>query len=45
VPLLTWNDTLPGRPRRVLVAGTSGAGKTTNEDTTWSWSDSEVAAR
>ncbi|GLW30638.1 hypothetical protein [Actinoplanes regularis] len=29
MPLLTWNDMLPGRPRRVLVAGTSGAGKTT----------------
>ncbi|GIE98727.1 hypothetical protein [Paractinoplanes rishiriensis] len=23
MPLLTWNDTLPGRPRRVLVAGTT----------------------
>jgi len=29
VPLLTVADPLPGRPRRVLVAGTSGAGKTT----------------
>jgi adenylate kinase family enzyme len=29
VPLLGPGDDLPGRPRRVLVAGTSGAGKTT----------------
>jgi adenylate kinase family enzyme len=29
VPLLSAADPLPGRPRRVLVAGTSGAGKTT----------------
>ena len=29
MPLLTWKDALPGRPRRVLIAGTSGAGKTT----------------
>jgi adenylate kinase family enzyme len=29
VPLLGPDDPLPGRPRRVLVAGTSGAGKTT----------------
>lgn len=29
MPLLTWKDALPSRPRRVLVAGTSGAGKTT----------------
>ncbi|MGK5520984.1 hypothetical protein ACSNN9_16725 [Micromonospora sp. URMC 107] len=28
MPLLRWNDPLPWRPRRVLVAGTSGAGKT-----------------
>jgi adenylate kinase family enzyme len=26
---LAWNDPLPGRPRRILVTGTSGAGKTT----------------
>ncbi|HZZ48912.1 MAG TPA: AAA family ATPase [Pseudonocardia sp.] len=26
---LRWNDPLPRRPRRVLVTGTSGAGKTT----------------
>jgi len=26
---LAWNDPLPARPRRILVAGTSGAGKTT----------------
>ncbi|GAA4607017.1 adenylate kinase family enzyme [Actinoplanes octamycinicus] len=29
MPLLTWNDALPDRPNRVLIAGTSGAGKTT----------------
>jgi adenylate kinase family enzyme len=29
VPLLSAADPLPHRPRRVLVAGTSGAGKTT----------------
>jgi adenylate kinase family enzyme len=29
VPLLAAGDPLPARPRRVLVAGTSGAGKTT----------------
>jgi adenylate kinase family enzyme len=29
VPLLGPGDDLPARPRRVLVAGTSGAGKTT----------------
>ncbi|SDS27368.1 hypothetical protein [Actinoplanes derwentensis] len=29
MPLLNWDDTLPGRPRRVLVAGVSGSGKTT----------------
>jgi hypothetical protein len=29
VPLLSATDPLPDRPRRVLVAGTSGAGKTT----------------
>ncbi len=29
VPLLTADDALPRRPRRVVVAGTSGAGKTT----------------
>jgi adenylate kinase family enzyme len=29
VPLLGPDDPLPGRPRRVLVAGSSGAGKTT----------------
>jgi adenylate kinase family enzyme len=29
VPLLTCDDALPRRPGRVLVAGTSGAGKTT----------------
>lgn len=29
MPLLAAEDRLPGRPRRVLVAGTSGAGKTT----------------
>ena len=28
MPLLGPDDALPGRPRRVLVAGTSGAGKT-----------------
>ena len=27
--LLEWNDPLPARPRRILVSGTSGAGKTT----------------
>ena len=26
---LAWNDPLPARPHRILVAGTSGAGKTT----------------
>jgi adenylate kinase family enzyme len=26
---LSWADPLPARPRRILVAGTSGAGKTT----------------
>ena len=26
---LSWNDPLPVRPRRILVTGTSGAGKTT----------------
>ena len=26
---LAWNDPLPARPRRILVTGTSGAGKTT----------------
>jgi adenylate kinase family enzyme len=26
---LEWNDPLPARPRRILVTGTSGAGKTT----------------
>jgi adenylate kinase family enzyme len=26
---LAWDDPLPGRPRRVLVTGTSGSGKTT----------------
>jgi adenylate kinase family enzyme len=26
---LAWDDPLPGRPRRILVTGTSGAGKTT----------------
>ena len=26
---LAWDDPLPARPRRILVAGTSGAGKTT----------------
>jgi adenylate kinase family enzyme len=26
---LAWTDPLPARPRRILVAGTSGAGKTT----------------
>jgi adenylate kinase family enzyme len=26
---LAWNDPLPARPRRILVAGTSGSGKTT----------------
>jgi adenylate kinase family enzyme len=26
---LAWNDPLPARPRRIVVAGTSGAGKTT----------------
>jgi adenylate kinase family enzyme len=29
VQLLEWNDPLPVRPRRILVTGTSGAGKTT----------------
>jgi len=29
VPLLGFADPLPARPRRVVVAGTSGAGKTT----------------
>jgi len=29
MPLLQARDALPGRPRRVLVAGTSGSGKTT----------------
>jgi len=29
VPLLAFLDPLPHRPRRVLVAGTAGAGKTT----------------
>lgn len=29
MPLLTVDDPLPGPPQRVLVAGTSGAGKTT----------------
>lgn len=29
MPLLSARDPLPGRPQRVLVAGTSGAGKTT----------------
>ena len=29
MPLLAADDPLPSRPRRVLVAGTSGAGKTT----------------
>jgi adenylate kinase family enzyme len=29
VPLLRWNDELPYRPSRILVAGSSGAGKTT----------------
>jgi adenylate kinase family enzyme len=29
VPLLTDQDPIPGSPQRVLVAGTSGAGKTT----------------
>lgn len=29
MPLLEASDALPGRPRRVLVAGTSGSGKTT----------------
>jgi len=29
VPLLEASDPLPGRPRRVLVAGTAGSGKTT----------------
>jgi adenylate kinase family enzyme len=28
MPLLTWRDPLPWRPSRVLVTGTSGAGKT-----------------
>jgi adenylate kinase family enzyme len=28
VPLLSWRDPLPWSPSRVLVAGTSGAGKT-----------------
>lgn len=29
MPLLQASDPLPGRPRRVLIAGTSGSGKTT----------------
>jgi adenylate kinase family enzyme len=29
MPLLTPDDPVPGRPRRVLVAGASGSGKTT----------------
>lgn len=29
VPVLSATDALPQRPRRVLVAGTSAAGKTT----------------
>jgi len=29
MPLLTCDDPLPGRPRRVIVAGTSGSGKST----------------
>lgn len=29
MPLLTAEDPLPGRPRRVVVAGASGSGKTT----------------
>src|SRR4051794_41505122 len=29
MPLLCATDALPRRPRRVLIAGTSGAGKTT----------------
>lgn len=28
MPLLSWREPLPWRPSRVLVAGTSGAGKT-----------------
>ncbi|MGA8113976.1 MAG: hypothetical protein WCA46_09970 [Actinocatenispora sp.] len=28
MPLLSWNDPLPWRPRRVLVTGASGSGKT-----------------
>jgi adenylate kinase family enzyme len=32
VPLFDADDRLPARPRRVLVAGTSGAGKTTLAD-------------
>ena len=29
MPILKWPDALPGRPKRVLVAGAVGAGKTT----------------
>ena len=29
MPILKWSDPLPGRPKRVLVAGAVGAGKTT----------------
>jgi adenylate kinase family enzyme len=29
VPLLSFRDPLPGGPRKILVAGTTGAGKTT----------------
>jgi adenylate kinase family enzyme len=29
VPPLAWDDPLPARPHRILVAGASGAGKTT----------------
>ena len=29
VPILKWSDPLPGRPKRVLVAGATGAGKST----------------
>lgn len=29
MPVLGWDDALPRRPERVLVVGTSGAGKTT----------------
>lgn len=29
VQVLAWDDPLPARPRRILVTGTSGAGKTT----------------